>query len=282
MNWRRWHRKWKIWSDGRKLYGLFGLAGVSTNETRLARVWGRFFSYASVLVAIVLLLQWQWELLNEFSTKEKLIYNWVVWVYFVLQYSILIAVVNNKARYIRQNWFLPLVILFGLVFIFHYERGMLWFTPLRPLLAIAVLVPSISLLAQFFIDGKLRTTLLATAIIVVIFGVLVSGVDENIHNFWDGIWWAVATVSTVGYGDVVPTSELGRLLGIGLIVLGLGVFVVITANFLALTLRRETKKFKEEEREVQQILREVEDLKETQHEILTLLKSLKRQKKDNK
>jgi voltage-gated potassium channel len=67
-----------------------------------------------------------------------------------------------------------------------------------------------------------------------------------VHNIWDGIWWAIATVSTVGYGDVVPESFLGRLLGTGLIILGLGIFVTITANYLALLLQRERQSAKEQ------------------------------------
>lgn len=280
MPWQKWVKNAKTWLAMKKIYGLFGLSGVSDHEPRYARAWGKFFSYTAVLIAIALLLEWQWELLEEFDIYEKLIYNWVIWGYFVLQYAILIAVVKDKERYIRQNWFLPIVIFLGLFFIFQYEPMMQLLSPLRPLLAIAILIPSITLLAYFFIDGKLQTTLLATAVIVVFFGVLVSGIDPAIKTFWDGIWWAVATVSTVGYGDVVPSSNLGRLIGIGLIVLGLGVFVVITANFLALTLRKEAEKFKKEEREVNRLVRDVEDLKESQHQILSLLKVIKSQLKN--
>lgn len=272
-------RRLKEWMAKRQFCGLVGLEGVSKYESTRARRLGVFFTYTSVLVAIALLLEWQWEFLEEFQDHEKLIFNWVIWGYFVFQFTLLTTVVRDKWRFIRRNWFFPLVIFLGIPFVLHYEVVMSYLVPFRPLLAIAILLPSITILARFFIDGKLRTTLLATAVIVVIFGLLVAGVDPNINSPWDGIWWAVATVSTVGYGDIVPSSELGRLIGIGLIVLGLGVFVVITANFLALTLRKETEKFKEEEREVDQLTKDVQDLKSTQHEILLLLKSLQAQYK---
>lgn len=145
----------------------------------------------------------------------------------------------------------------------------------RPLLAVVLMVPALGLLFRFFVDGRLATTLLAALIIVVFFGVLVAGVDPNIRNWWDGIWWALATVSTVGYGDIVPVSFLGRMIGGILVILGLGVFVVITANFLALILREEVKGVRREQYEVESILKEMRVLRDTQRQILQQLTALK-------
>lgn len=38
--------------------------------------------------------------------------------------------------------------------------------------------------------------------------------DPLIKNVFDGVWWAVSTVTTVGYGDLVPLTPIGRLIGI--------------------------------------------------------------------
>ncbi|HEX9817384.1 MAG TPA: potassium channel family protein [Patescibacteria group bacterium] len=48
--------------------------------------------------------------------------------------------------------------------------------------------------------------------------------DSTIHNFLDGIWWSAATVSTVGYGDVVPVTVGGKILGIILQLTGASIF----------------------------------------------------------
>lgn len=47
--------------------------------------------------------------------------------------------------------------------------------------------------------------------------------DAEITNFSDAIWWSISTVTTVGYGDVVPTSLAGRIMGMVLMVVGIGV-----------------------------------------------------------
>jgi voltage-gated potassium channel len=64
---------------------------------------------------------------------------------------------------------------------------------------------------------------------VLIFGVLERLVDPNtFDNIWLGMWWALQTVTTVGYGDVVPASTAGKVIASFLMLGGLSFFAVIT------------------------------------------------------
>jgi len=56
--------------------------------------------------------------------------------------------------------------------------------------------------------------------------------DANIHTASDAIWWSYVTITTVGYGDRFPVTNLGRLVGFALLSTGVGLFAVIT-GFLA-------------------------------------------------
>jgi len=61
-------------------------------------------------------------------------------------------------------------------------------------------------------------------------GVLIHFTDEqNFQNIGDGLWWAVQTVTTVGYGDHVPTSTTGQLVAALVMIGGIGFLTVITA-----------------------------------------------------
>lgn len=59
------------------------------------------------------------------------------------------------------------------------------------------------------------------------------GENPNVHSFWDALWWAIVTITTVGYGDVSPATVEGRLAAGVLMVLGIAFFSFLTATFTA-------------------------------------------------
>jgi len=69
-----------------------------------------------------------------------------------------------------------------------------------------------------------------TVSITIISGVVMHFTDEKTYpTVGDGLWWAIQTVTTVGYGDLVPSSTAGRLVAALVMVLGIGFLTVITA-----------------------------------------------------
>ena len=75
-----------------------------------------------------------------------------------------------------------------------------------------------------------RIIAFVTITVTVVSGVAIHFLDRvNFPNIGLGMWWAVQTVTTVGYGDVVPTSTGGRLVATLVMVLGIGFLTVVTA-----------------------------------------------------
>ncbi len=68
--------------------------------------------------------------------------------------------------------------------------------------------------------------------------------DSNIYSLWDGIWWAVVTMTTVGYGDKYPVSLGGRVVGLVLICSGVGLMSLFTATIASLFVERKIKEGK--------------------------------------
>jgi voltage-gated potassium channel len=118
----------------------------------------------------------------------------------------------------------------------------------QPVYVAAVIIPPlrIFLVGRIvrFVDKRARKRLsdritayvaMVTLEVVIIGGVLVTAVERDapgasILTLGDGLWWAIVTVATVGYGDVVPVTEWGRIIGVLVIVVGVILLSVITAN----------------------------------------------------
>jgi voltage-gated potassium channel Kch len=87
---------------------------------------------------------------------------------------------------------------------------------------------------------------LAAAFIAVCWmaGIVVFGIVEHLVNpdrfdtIWEGMWWSTQTVTTVGYGDIVPEPGAGRLVAAVLMIGGLSLFAVITGVITSLFVAR--------------------------------------------
>ncbi len=69
---------------------------------------------------------------------------------------------------------------------------------------------------------------------------LENGVNPTVATPFDAIWWAFSTVTTVGFGDVVPVTTGGRLVAIALMVLGVMTFVSFTTLLVGIATARAT------------------------------------------
>ena len=85
------------------------------------------------------------------------------------------------------------------------------------------------LLETLFNSRRLRTILAALIFFIFLFGYLFYVSEPDVRNLDDGIWWALVTITTVGYGDITPVTTLGRVVASSLMLLGLGLIATITA-----------------------------------------------------
>ncbi len=70
---------------------------------------------------------------------------------------------------------------------------------------------------------------------------LEKGINPKIQTWLDAIWWAVATVTTVGYGDISPVMTAGKLIGIFMMIVGTALFWSYTALFAGAIMAEEAK-----------------------------------------
>lgn len=119
-----------------------------------------------------------------------------------------------------------------------HELAILVLPFLRPLrlLRLITLVRAINRVAGTALRGKIAFYVLGSAILLVYTGALAvldaekSSSEANITNIWDALWWALTTITTVGYGDHYPVTDVGRLIAVGLMIGGVAVLSVVTAT----------------------------------------------------
>ena len=68
--------------------------------------------------------------------------------------------------------------------------------------------------------------------------------DGEVHNFFGAMWWAVVTLTTVGYGDMVPGTVGGKLMGVFVMVCGIGLVSTLTGNMASMLVERKARKRK--------------------------------------
>lgn len=93
--------------------------------------------------------------------------------------------------------------------------------------------------------------------------------DANITTAGDALWWSLVTMSTVGYGDQVPVTRVGRMIGVLVIIVGVGLFGVIT-GFL-------TNRFLPDEREKKQFAAAAASSAESSAAIMQEIASLRQE-----
>ena len=79
----------------------------------------------------------------------------------------------------------------------------------------------------------LRVAAILTLALVVLAGAAQWVVNDEVKTLWDGVWWAVVTATTVGYGDVPITTAAGRIIGILVMAMGVAFVSLLTAAIAA-------------------------------------------------
>ncbi|BBP45678.1 hypothetical protein THMIRHAS_10510 [Thiosulfatimonas sediminis] len=239
------------------LKALLGVAGVHRKESPRARSVGRTFEY---LVAIAVLLVFLQLVLS--YTHFPIEYAWldrVLWGVFVAELVVNLILVQDRSRYLLHNWLSVLIVLVAAPWISWQGDWALIFRALR-------LVLFLRFVSTFFQDvllllkrNRFGQILSGFAFLVIGSGGIFSYIEQR--PIIDGIWYALVTITTVGYGDVVPLTQEGRIFGSVLIVFGVMFFSLVTANFSAFLIGSDQRKL---EREILNYVRQTEKRLATQ------------------
>jgi voltage-gated potassium channel len=210
-------------------------------DARLDRV-EKLLTLPTLLTVGALLLLLLWPLLMPLDLAQQALV-WraqvLVGLVFVVEYSIRLWIAKNKRSFVRSN------IIDTVVAASSIALPLL--PDLRFLLALRV-VTAISLILEvgkdfqhLFRVKNIPYALIGATLVVIVCGALEFHYENpakgsNINSTQDGLWWAVVTMSTVGYGDKYPITAEGRAIAVVLMMLGpvfLGIlYAGLTTSFM--------------------------------------------------
>lgn len=209
-----------------------GFGGVDPAESIKAKRWGKRLEWPMLFLALWIMVDWYIRSQNLGSALSHLFTDWLIWLGFVAELAIMLLVVEDRKRYLRQNWMSLVIIVGGLPAIWGahaFYAGAI--RMLRLMVVVGILFKVSRDLRSILARHNLGTTLIICFVFLIISGLVISTLDPAFNTPWDGIWWAWVTITTVGYGDIVPATNEGRLFGAILILIGLCMFSLLTASF---------------------------------------------------
>ena len=212
------------------------------NETQpqyldLQRKWERPLDLLVILAALatipIVILQER-----NFDHLAVSVIDWLIWAIFLVEYTFGITVVKSRKTYVRRNWLGLAVVIFSF--------------PMLPDLLASIRVVRVARIARLLrvllVTGRglhaMRSSLAGqsliyvaalTTLLTVSAAALMSVIEpETVRgDFGSSLWWAVVTVTTVGYGDIAPVSPIGRALAVVLMLSGLGLLSTLAASISA-------------------------------------------------
>jgi len=227
---------------------LIGLAGVSEQENERAKFWDKVFQWPMLMLALWMPFQFYLDFKEGMISSDAVFFDWLVWWFFVIESLLLVLMVDDKSRYLRNNWMNVFIIVAGLpIILWGYSPLAAILRSLRLLLMAGLIYRLTKTVRKVLNRNQLGTTLLVAFFLVLISGTIIAAIDPAFESPAEGIWWALVTISTVGYGDFTPTSVPGRIFASVLIIAGVVLFSLVTANLAAYFVEKEVEKDVEEE-----------------------------------
>jgi voltage-gated potassium channel len=180
--------------------------------------------------------------------------NWLTWCTFALETVVMLSVVEQRGVWLRSHLVDIAVVIFTPPFApAAWQAGRLF--RLGRLLR---LVRIFSLRRLLSLEGMKYAALVAAGTVVV-GGPVFATVEKEQHlTTWDGVWWAVTTVTTVGYGDIHPETDGGRVIAMAIMFVGIG-FVALLTAFIADRFVHQQKEVAAKEDRILAELREIRD-----------------------
>lgn len=184
--------------------------------------------------------------------------NWVIWLAFLGEAILMLGVVDRRWSWIRNHPLEVAIVILTPPFL----PASLQAARVSRLLRLLRLLRLGVLVRRFLSTEGIRDAAVLAAMTVLGGGAAFAAVEKGQNlSAWDGVWWAVTTVTTVGYGDISPETDMGRAIAIVVMLVGIGFIAILTAaaaeRFMR-SQRAEQRELEVVEQQLEEILRRLD------------------------
>lgn len=171
-------------------------------------------------------------LIEQADTNDTLkaaagIANWVIWLVFFAEVVFMLAIVPDRRRWLLDNPLDVAIVVLTPPFLPASLQALRVFRLLRLVRLIRVLQAARRIFSPKGLQWALLLGLLTLFIGGAAFTAVEQGPNDNVNGTWDGIWWAVCTMTTVGYGDIGPVTNSGRVISVFVMLVGIGLLTLV-------------------------------------------------------
>ena len=185
-----------------------------------------------------------------------------IWFAFLLEYLVLVSLYDDKVGYTKRSWLNLIILLlspplicpqgFALIRSLRSLRVLRLFRAFRFLRIAIALKRGIKPILDVLVKNSFHYVALVTIILIIFSGIIFNWLeyqDSSIQGIFRGMWWAITTVTTVGYGDLYPESDTGRILATAVMIIGIGFVAILTANIASYFVEKDKNKENEDQDE---------------------------------
>lgn len=154
--------------------------------------------------------------------------NLAIWAVFLIDYAVRLMLAGDRRRFVRSN--IPdLIAILPLDFL-RVARLARLARITRLLRAGSVLWRVTTDVRGVLASNGLGFVLVVTAVVILAGGSAAAIAEDDLVTFGDGLWWALVTATTVGYGDISPATPQGRAVAAVLMLVGIGTIGMLTGS----------------------------------------------------
>lgn len=199
-----------------------------TNNQKIELVYDILAGILAIVAVLIVMLQFSQSLTEEEMRMVLRIDN-VIYVLFLIDYIFRLVISKDKKYFFKHN-LIDLISILPYPLFYNTAIGRV----IKILRVITYILRLISSIKEVLFTNGFIYALGATVLITVLgsIGIYVfeSGVSQTIQDYGDALWWSFVTVTTVGYGDISPTTNAGRFIACILMLAGIGFLSMLTST----------------------------------------------------